>query len=392
MRVLLISHTCQSRVEGQPKAEQLARLGVDLAVLTPRRFNHFGVWREAETPADPIFQLLVRDVSLPWLGPAQNYLHWYPSLPKILRDFKPDIIDLWEEPWSLVSAQACWLRNRLCPRAKIVSESEQNLVKDFPPPFELQQRYTLRNADFAVGRSSEVIEVLRTNGYTGPARVVGNAVDTDLFHPMDREACRNQIGISGFIAGYVGRIVERKGLMEMIEALQFCPPDVQMVFIGDGEYLPELEQRADELGKSARVHFLHGRAPAELPEVMNAFDVMVLPSRTVPSWKEQFGRVIIEAHACGVPVIGSDSGAIPEIVGGGGLIFRERDPQALAAAICKLRAAPVRQAQMGEIGRAQVQRHYTWKRVAEQMRDVYENVLASSVEPVFADSRVVEAL
>ncbi len=66
---------------------------------------------------------------------------------------------------------------------------------------------------------------------------------------------------------------------------------------------------------------------------MNAIDVFVLPSRTTPRWKEQFGRVIIEAQACGTPVIGSDSGAIPEVVGKGGWIVPERDPPGLANAL-----------------------------------------------------------
>ena len=334
MRVLLISHTCQSRAEGQRKAAQLARAGdIDLMVLVPERFNHYGVWREAETPDDAGFRFEARKVMWPWLGPAQNYLHWHPGLAKVLREFRPEVIDLWEEPWSLVSAHACWLRNRLLPEAKIVMESEQNIAKSFPPPFRWMESWTIRNADFAVGRSSEVIKVLRAKGYAGPAKVVGNAVDTSVFRPLDRAACKRKLGLSGFVAGYAGRLVEQKGLAEMIAALPFLPDDVQMVFVGGGACQPQLEAQARELGKEGQVRYLPARPLEELPEVMNAFDVFVLPSRTVPSWKEQFGRVIIEAQACETPVIGSDSGAIPEVVGAGGLIFPERNPQALAAAI-----------------------------------------------------------
>lgn len=372
MKVLLISHTCQSRAEGQRKAEQLARFrDIELIVLTPERFNHYGVWKTAEPPGHSNFEFVVRKARWLWLGPAQNYLHWYPGLKQVLLDFQPDVIDLWEEPWALVSAQACWLRNRLLPQTRIVMESEQNLQKRFPPPFRWLESYVIANADHAVGRSSEVIKVLREKGYKGPAKVVGNAADTELFRPLDREACRRALGFDSFTVGYVGRLVERKGLMEMVDALPFCPPDLRMVFVGSGEYQSTLEKRVAELGKGDHVRFLEARPLEALPEIMNALDALILPSRTVPTWKEQFGRVIIEAQACGTPVIGSDSGAIPEVVAEGGLIFPEKNAEALAAVIGKLRADPALRRKLGDAGRQQVESNFTWVKVAGQMRDIY---------------------
>ena len=379
MRVLLISHTCQSRTEGQPKAVELARLnGIELMVLVPQTFNHFGVWKEAERPVNDSFQFTARPVRWPWLGPAQNYLHWYPDLAQVIRAFRPDIIDLWQEPWALVSAHACWLRNRLRPQARIVMESEQNIRKRFPPPFSWLESYTFQNADYAVGRSSGVIRVLREKGYEGPTEVVGNAVDTDLFHPMDREACKKALRLSGFTVGYVGRLVERKGLMDMIHALPMAPAGTSMIFVGDGALRPAMEKRLHTLGISKQVRFFPARKIEDLPQIMNALDALILPSWTVPSWKEQFGRVIIEAQACGTPVIGSNSGAIPEVVDEGGLLFPERDPAALATAIRQIKANPERARRMGKIGRQQVEENFTWRRVAVQMREVYVRCLEGS--------------
>jgi glycosyltransferase involved in cell wall biosynthesis len=385
-RVLLISHTCQTLAEGQPKAEQLARMGIELMVLTPRRFNHYGVWKDAETPENPAFRFEARNVMWGWIGPVQNYLHWYPSLAGILKSFKPDIIDLWQEPWGLVSAHACWLRNRLLPNARIIMESEQNITKAWPPPFRWFEAYTMANANFAVGRSRGVLQVLRGKGYGGPACVVGNAADTELFHPMDRAECKKALGLSGFTVGYAGRLVERKGLMDMVDALSHCPGELTMVFIGDGEYKPALEERVRETGAGDRVRFLPARPLRELPPVMNALDAFILPSWSVPSWKEQFGRVIIEAHACGTPVIGSDSGAIPDVVGDGGIIYPERDPQGLAAAIIELRANPARAREMGEAGRAQVEANYTWRQVAARMRDIYFECLDGPAKPATVEA------
>ena len=350
--------------------------GMELRVLVPDRWREYKAWRRAQVPQDAAYEYEVGQVRWPWFGPAQWYLHWYPALAQTLKEFQPDIIDLWEEPWGLVSAHTAWLRSRLAPHAKIISETEQNIAKKLPPPFESFRTYTLSHADFVVGRSAEAIENIRAKGYAGPAAAVPNAVDTALFRPLDRWECRRALGLSGFVAGYVGRLVEEKGLADMVAALPFCPPEVNLVFAGSGPLLPALQRQTDALGMANRVKFLPARPQDELPQVMNALDALVLPSRTTPRWKEQFGRVIIEAQACGIPVVGSNSGAIPGVVGHGGVIFPEGDAQALASAFSKLHSDPQGAQVMGRIGRCQVEENYTWTRVAEQMWEIYQQTLA----------------
>ena len=376
MRVLLISHTCQSRREGQPKAAHLSRYSdIDLRVLVPDRWHEYNHWRSAQEPLDDSYRFEVGRVRLPWSGPGQWYLHHYPHLAQTLRDFQPDVIDLWEEPWGLVSAQTVWLRDRIVPHAKIISETEQNVAKILPPPFETFRSYTLRRADYVIGRSEEALKNVRRKGYRGPASVVPNAVDADLFRPLDRHACREMLGLSGFVVGYIGRMVEEKGPSDLMDSLHHCPEDVNLLFVGNGPYRENLEQRAGEAGLSKRVQFLPGRPLEGLPQVMNAVDALALPSRTTARWKEQFGRVIIEAQACETPVIGSRSGAIPDVVGEGGLTFPERDPAGLASAILQLRQDPDRARSIGRIGRQQAEQRYTWAHVAERMRDIYREVL-----------------
>lgn len=372
VRVLLISHTCQSRTEGQPKAQCLARMPeIDLQVMVPDRWKQDGRWLSAQPPEGDRLSLEIAKVTWPWAGPAQNYLHWYPGLRKKLAQFRPDIIDIWEEPWGLVSAQVCRLRNRFHPTTKVLSETEQNINRRLPPPFERMRAYTLRHADFAVGRSQGAVEVLRAKGYTGPAEVVPNAVDAERFRPMDRELCRQKLGLRGFVAGYVGRLVPRKGLLDLLNALPLCSAEVNLLFVGSGEQQAALEARVQELGLQERVRFLANQPSTALPEIMNALNALVLPSRTVPSWREQFGRVIIEAHACATPVIGSDSGAIPEVIGAAGHVFPEGEAAPLAGAIERLHAAPEEGRRLGQLGRQRVEERFTWQRVAERMRDIY---------------------
>lgn len=145
--------------------------------------------------------------------------------------------------------------------------------------------------------------------------------------------------------------------------------------MGSGDAQDKFEARARELKVQNRVRFLEAQPLEKLPEIMNAIDVLALPSRTTPSWKEQFGRVIIEAHACATPVIGSNSGAIPDVVGEAGIVVPERNPQALAQALQTLADDSNKARQMGEIGRRVVEENYTWARVAQQMREIYREML-----------------
>ena len=376
MRVLLISHTCVSPTEGQPRVRFLKAIpGIELRVVVPDRWRSYGVWTLPQIAPDLAGVISVTPVRWPWAGPAQWYLHYYPSLRQVVEEFKPDIIDVWEEPWGLVSAQVCRVRRRVAPRARIVQETEQNILKKLPPPFEQLRRFTLQRIDFLVGRSKEAVRVAHATGYAGRSEVVPNAVDTELFRPLDRGACRSAMNLSGFVVGYVGCIFEGKGLSDLLEAVARCPNDVSTVIVGTGPMEAELIALATKLNISDRVQLLPARPFQELPLIMNAIDVLVLPSRTTPRWKEQFGRVLIEAQACGTPVIGSSSGAIPDVVGKAGIVFAERDPTALADAILKLRASKELRDSFGAAGLANSVESCSWKVVADRMYEIYKRII-----------------
>ncbi len=383
LRILLISHTCQSPAEGQPKSELLhARGDLTLKILIPDRWKHYGKWRPVAFLSDAKADYEIGKVRWPSMGPALFFLHYYPNLRQILLDFKPDVIDLWEEPWSLVSAQTCYLRNKYLPDAKIISETEQNIFRKLPFPFDSFRRFTIANADFLIGRSSEAIEVMRRHGYGGPACTVPNGVDADMFTPSinsDGKANatsphRSSEAGRSFLVGYAGRLVEEKGLGDLVDAIALCPANVQLTLIGDGPFKSELQRRIVKAKLADRVRISPGVPLARLPDWMRSLNVFALPSRTTRTWKEQFGRVIIEAHACGIPVIGSDSGAIPEVIGNAGLVAREADPQSLAAAITKLAENPDLAADMGRLGRQRVESWCSWQQIANQMADIYAAV------------------
>ena len=131
------------------------------------------------------------------------------------------------------------------------------------------------------------------------------------------------------------------------------------------------------LGIGQKTAFIGQLPSTNLPAEYHKLDALVLPSLTRPNWKEQFGRVMVEAMAGGVPVLGSDSGAIPGVIGEAGLILPEGDVEALASALRDLRDQPARREELVEKGRARFLAHFTHERIAEATVKVYRELLNS---------------
>ncbi len=124
---------------------------------------------------------------------------------------------------------------------------------------------------------------------------------------------------------------------------------------------------------------------ALVPDYFHKLDVMVIPTETTKRIREQFGRVIVEAMASGIPVIGSTCGAIPEVIGDAGLVFPEGDATALANSLRQTMLDEGLRERMKEMGLARVQQ-YSWDRVAEATFDLYQLVTRASREPVLSQS------
>jgi glycosyltransferase involved in cell wall biosynthesis len=113
-----------------------------------------------------------------------------------------------------------------------------------------------------------------------------------------------------------------------------------------------------------------------MPEYLSCLDVLVLPSKTTPHWKEQFGRILTEAMACEVAVIGSRSGEIPQTIGDAGLTFREGDSQELFEKIQFLLERDTLRDTLGKKGRARVLEKYTNGRLASSLYSLYKPLLS----------------
>jgi glycosyltransferase involved in cell wall biosynthesis len=145
--------------------------------------------------------------------------------------------------------------------------------------------------------------------------------------------------------------------------------------VGSGPEQKNVEAQIERLGLRERVRMTAWVPSTEMPDRMRGFDILVIPSRTRHSWKEQYGRVIIEAMASGVAVIGSDSGAIPDVIGEAGLVFPEDDVEALVDHLrCLITDRSHRQT-LAMKGRKRILEHFTQDQIANQTIAVYQNVL-----------------
>jgi glycosyltransferase involved in cell wall biosynthesis len=175
--------------------------------------------------------------------------------------------------------------------------------------------------------------------------------------------------------GYVGRLVEQKGVDLLLQALSGLAGVWRAYILGSGPEGDALKAQTRQLGLADRVSFDPWIPSVEMPGYYRQLDALVVPSRTRPNWKEQFGRVLIEAMACGVPVVGSDSGEIPHVIGDAGLIFPEGNPQALQGALERLLKDPDLCADLARRGQERVSTHYTQAQIAGQTYQVYQSIL-----------------
>lgn len=364
LRVVSISHSAVRAGAARMRYEVLATdPSLDLTLVVPEVWHEYGQAEHAE-PSRTGLKVRIQPARLTRGGPAKWYLHHYPGLRGVLRELQPDVIHLWEEPWSIVALQALRLRDSIAPQAALVLETDQNTLRKLPVGFEQIRRHTLARTDLLIARGEEALGVSQSCGFTGASEFVMYGIDAATFFPRERPS--RQTG--AFQLGYVGRLVPEKGLDDVLMALHQCRAPVEFTMLGAGPEKAGLLARAATLGLADRVRILEPRSPAGVGEFMSSLDALVLMSRTMPTWKEQFGRVIMEAHACGVPVIGSSSGSIPWVVGRGGWVVEEGNAMQLARLLDTLVDEPDQVVAAGKLSVLEVDRRFSFRVVSDDLR------------------------
>ncbi len=337
MKLLLIDKTLLLRVNHR-KWERLATLhGLKISAITAQR------WIETQRS----IQFEQTDISfpiraLPVVSPGyENRAFFTRGLSDAIRDANPDVILCFEEPFSVFAAQVTWIRNRVAPKTPMTFYSWYNLLPDriggysYPFIYDGLLKYVLKSTSVIYCANPEA-QLFYEQKRPGVSEPLFFGVDLDTFTSgivkTDWPAARP------FRIGYIGRLLEMKGIDTLVQAAAQIQPklNIELVLLGSGPIEVSLRKLVATLGIESITQFHPSTAPENVGNFLRSFDVLVLPSRSMPYWKEQFGRVLVEAMACGVPVIGSDSGAIPNVIGDAGLIFPEGNVDALANQITSL--------------------------------------------------------
>ncbi|MGC9347039.1 MAG: glycosyltransferase family 4 protein [Anaerolineae bacterium] len=352
----------------QKKLEEMASASPDLAltvVVPPAWRDDRGVTKLERAHTNG-YQLEIQPLALN----GSFHLHFYPNLGRVLDAAKPDLVHIDEEPYNFATYHA----NRLARRigAKTLWFSWQNLERRYPPPFSWMERYNLHHVDYALVGSHAAAEVWRAKGCSAPIAVIPQfGVDPDLFHPPTEPRPSTPVHIA-----YVGRLVPEKGVDLLLSALRQVRGGWKATILGSGPVETSLREQAEALELGDRVTFEAWKPSSRMPEFYRTVDILVVPSRTRPNWIEQFGRVLIEAMASGVAVVGSNVGEIPHVIGEAGKLFPEEGADALASHLTTLVENVELRRDLGRRGRARVKRHFTQRQVAEATLAIYREILS----------------
>ncbi|MEK7476278.1 MAG: glycosyltransferase [Candidatus Coatesbacteria bacterium] len=324
MRIAVLSHSAVEPSHRR-KWELVAGAGWEVLLLVPPAWPEAG--RLVRARAGRAARLRVEVVR----GFAAGRLaRWTPlGLTRRIAAFRPDLVYAEEEPYGI----ACWraMGAATSLRVPFAFYTWENIRRGYRWPQGRLLASVLGRAAGAIAGNGEAARVLRGHGFRRPVAVLPQyGFDPAVFRPRPRAACRRALGWprEGAIAGYVGRLIPEKGIETLLHAAARVP-GLRVAVVGSGPNEGALRAAAAGLGD--RALFLPAVPRERIGVVMGALDVLVLPSRTTPAWKEQFGRVLAEAFASGRWAIGSSSGEIPAVLGRRSLVFREGDVPGLAA-------------------------------------------------------------
>ncbi len=371
LRVLLVSHTYVVGVN-QGKLDAIAKTGrANVGLLAPSNWKALEWNRllELETPY-PEIQIYGAPVTATGRGGAHLYAPW--KIWQVLNDFQPDVVHVEEEVFSLCAFElAIWSRLT----GKLLSLfGWENMERHLSPVRHWLRQFVLSTASLIIAGNHDGADLLRQWGYTGLLEVMPQmGVDPHLFQPQPPVNHRDALHI-----GFLGRLVPEKGLDLLFAAarqLKAKGLNFRLVLCGAGPSEADLRQEAQTQQIEELVIWRGSVRHDEAPIELGKFDVLVLPSRAIATWKEQFGHVLIEAMAMGIPVVGSTCGEIPNVIGRSDLVFQEGDAAGLAAILERMICEPVWRQEAGRYGIDRVHEQYTHTRIAERLIDLWQATL-----------------
>jgi teichuronic acid biosynthesis glycosyltransferase TuaC len=355
--------------------EDVSSIVIAPVPIFPSSNPRFGRWaRFAKVPANEVRHGIQikhpRYLAIPWIGqavaPALLYGAAYRALKRLIASgYQPDVIDahyLYPD-----GVAAIWLGRRF--GIPVVLTARGSDVSEWPGlavPGRLIRR-AIYGADALVAVSGAIEQgLIKLGANSQKVTILRNGVDAQLFQPQDRMAARMKLGLQHPVIVSVGHLIERKGHHRIIEALTSLP-GLNLVIVGEGPERARLTTLAAKLGVAERVRFAGAVPQTDLPLYYSAADALILASS-----REGWANVLLEAMACGTPVVASPIWGNPEVVRepAAGRIAETNTPEAIAASFLALQAdLPPR-----EETRAYALRH-GWNEISAGQRLIFEKLL-----------------
>lgn len=390
MKILVASHTYIVNLNCE-KLRALSKLAPDIevTVVVPKRWKPGGVQKKiikAQYYEEDSFRIV------PITNFSQNHqglLTFGADLIRLIRKFNPDIIQVEQGSRGLAYAEMIILNNLLGIKAKNIFFTWWNLPYQLNLLASLLEKYNLKHSHGIISGNQDGEKILRQRGYQGLIKVMPQlGVDDILFKPNSQPEFKQKLGITDkdFIIGFVGRFVQEKGILTLLKSLiSIKDKPWKFLLLGRGELKSEIISQAKKNDIQDKIILVESVPHHEVCNYINLMNTLVLPSETTykfktltsVGWKEQFGHVIIEAMSCQVPVIGSNSGEIPHVIGDAGLVFPEGDFKALANCLLQLIEKPEFAQNLGLMGYTKVIAQYTNKALAKQQLEFYQEVISN---------------
>jgi len=375
LKVLFVSHTYVVGIN-QGKLAAIAQTGAEVGLLVPDPWQAKS-WGQLFSLERVCLAVQYFPAKVFFNGRTGAYVYQIGSLLQAIRSFSPDVLQVEEEVFSLSTFQLAVVA-RLTQTPMVVFGWE-NLEQSLPRLRRWTRRFVLETARLIVAGNQDGANLLRGWGYRGAVSVMPQmGVDPAVFAgevrslPADRP----------FRIGFMGRLVYDKGIDLIFEAARLLKLEgllLEIVLCGSGAEAEALKADAKSKGLVDQTVW-QGKVPhADVPVAMAKFDALVLPSRTVATWKEQFGHVLIEAMSMGIPVIGSSSGEIPNVVGCTDQVFDEGNAEDLAEKLRRVMADPQAYEAASQRGLEKVATHYTHEKIAQQLVAGWQTAIEQDV-------------
>lgn len=312
----------------------------------------------------------------------------YRALGRALREIRPNLIHVVSEPWGGLVIQTLVARRLSGLTAPVCVHGADNIYWHGPRVEQFARRLILREVlgrvDGFVSWSREGLEVAGQAGLHGVPTAVIPAVipNPEHFYPLSAQSKRDLRAKLGLpieepVVGFVGRLTAQKGIGDLIQAFRgIGEPAPFLAIWGNGPLAGAIEVWLHKAEINGR--FFGPLGLQEVPTAYQACDVIAVPSRTTASLKEQFGRVVVEAMLAGSAVVAYRTGAIPEVVGDGGMLVDEGNIVELRAVIRRLTDNPEERTRISIRGRRSVLAKYHPAVLSVGMSSFWGEVLSRS--------------